>query len=91
MQALFVAVALLLLAVAVFAFQNPDAVTVRFLHWHISASVAVLTIAAAATGALTVALVSVATRFLQWTRRPGDSSPPRPTAEPPAESDPRRR
>jgi uncharacterized integral membrane protein len=33
MQALLVAVALLLLAVAVFAFQNPDVVTVRFLHW----------------------------------------------------------
>jgi uncharacterized integral membrane protein len=91
MQALLVAVALLLLAVAVFAFQNPDAVTVRFLHWQLSASVAVLTIAAAATGALTVGLAGVATRFLQWTRRPADSSPARPPGEPPAESDPRRR
>jgi uncharacterized integral membrane protein len=91
MQALLVAVALLLLAVAVFAFQNPDVVTVRFLHWQLSASVAVLTLAAAATGALSAALASVATRFVQWTRRPADSPPSHPPAEPPAEADPRRR
>ncbi|MGH7357978.1 MAG: lipopolysaccharide assembly protein LapA domain-containing protein [Candidatus Rokuibacteriota bacterium] len=92
MQGLLVVVALLLLGVAVFAFQNPDAVTVRFLHWQLSASVAVLTIAAAATGALSAALASFATRFLQWRRRPGD--PPRPDpppVEPPRELDPRRR
>jgi uncharacterized integral membrane protein len=91
MQALLVAVALLLLAVAVFAFQNPDVVTVRFLHWQLSASVAVLTLAAAATGALSAALASVATRFVQWTRRPTESPRLNPAAEPPAESDPRRR
>ena len=45
MQALLAVVAVLLFAVAVFAFQNPDAVTVRFLHWELSASVAVVTIA----------------------------------------------
>ena len=38
MQALLAVVAVLLLAVAVFAFQNPDAVAVRFLHWELSAS-----------------------------------------------------
>ena len=51
MQALLAVVAVLLFAVAVFAFQNPDAVTVRFLYWQLSASVAVVTIASAATGA----------------------------------------
>jgi uncharacterized integral membrane protein len=91
MQALLVVAALLLLAVAVFAFQNPDVVTVRFLHWNLSASVAVLTLAAAATGALTAALASVATRFVRWTRRPGESPRPHPPVEPPAETDPRRR
>jgi uncharacterized integral membrane protein len=91
MQALLVVVALLLLGVAVFAFQNPDAVTVRFLHWQLSASVAVLTIAAAATGALTAALASFATRVVHWTRRPGDPPRPEPPLEVPRESDPRRR
>jgi uncharacterized integral membrane protein len=92
MQAVLVVVALLLLAVAIFAFQNPDAVTVRFLHWQLSASVAVLTIAAAATGALSAALASIATRFMQWTRRPGELPRPDPTTvELPPESDPRRR
>ena len=71
MQALLAVVAILLLAVAVFAFQNPDAVTVRFLHWQLSASVAVVTIASAATGALAAALASLAARFVKWTRRPG--------------------
>jgi uncharacterized integral membrane protein len=92
MQGLLVVVALLLLGVAIFAFQNPDAVTVRFLHWQLSASVAVLTIAAAVTGALSAALATFATRLLQWTRRPGELPRPDPTAvEPPPESDPRRR
>ena len=84
MQALLVVVALLLLAVAVFAFQNPDAVTVRFLHWQLSASVAVVTIAAAATGALAAVLASLAGRLLRWTHRPGP--PPRsgPAGTPPS-------
>ena len=76
MQALLAAVAFLLLAVAVFAFQNPDPVTVRFLHWQLSASVAVVTIAAAATGALAAGLASLAARFVRWTRRPGPPSRP---------------
>jgi len=88
MQALLAVVAVLLLAVAVFAFQNPDAVTVRFLHWRLSASVAVVTIAAAATGALAAALASLAARFVKWTRRPAGPSRPgpsetRPVAPPP--------
>ena len=83
MQALLAVVAVLLLAVAIFAFQNPDAVTVRFLHWRLSASVAVVTIAAAATGALAAALLSLAARFVRWTRRSGGSSPTDPTVTPP--------
>jgi uncharacterized integral membrane protein len=79
MQGLLAVVAVLLLAVAVFAFQNPDAVTVRFLHWQLSASVAVVTIASAATGALAAALASLAARFVRWKRRP----PPGPRASPP--------
>ena len=81
MQVLLAVVAVLLLAVAIFAFQNPDAVTVRFLHWQLSASVAVVTIASAATGALAAALTSLAARFVKWTRRPG---PPPPVPTPPS-------
>jgi uncharacterized integral membrane protein len=76
MQVLLAIVAILLLAVAIFAFQNPDAVTVRFLYWQLSASVAVVTIASAATGALAAALASLAARFVRWTRRPRPSSRP---------------
>ncbi|HEY7141434.1 MAG TPA: LapA family protein [Methylomirabilota bacterium] len=88
MQTLLAIVAILLLAVAVFAFQNPDAVTVRFLHWQLSASVAVVTIASAATGALAAALASLASRFVKWTRRPGPSSGARPTVTPPPTTPP---
>jgi uncharacterized integral membrane protein len=88
MQVLLAVVALLLLAVAVFAFQNPDAVTVRFLHWQLSASVAVVTIASAATGALAAALASLAARFMRWTRGPGPSSRTGPTVVPPASAPP---
>jgi uncharacterized integral membrane protein len=84
MQVLFAVVAVLLLAVAVFAFQNPDAVTVRFLHWHLSASVAVVAIASAATGALAAALASLATRFVKWTRRQPGPTRPGPVTPPPA-------
>jgi uncharacterized integral membrane protein len=88
MQALLAVVAILLLAVAVFAFQNPDAVTVRFLRWQLSASVAVVTIAAAAAGALAAALASLASRFVKWTRRPGPSPRTGPPAAPPPPSPP---
>ena len=88
MQALLAVVAFLLFAVAVFAFQNPDAVTVRFLHWQLSASVAVVTIASAATGALAAALASLATRLVKWSRRPGPSPRPGPPVAPPPPSPP---
>ena len=88
MQALLAVVAILLFAVAVFAFQNPDAVTVRFLHWQLSASVAVVTIASAATGALAAALASLAARFVKWSRRPGPSPRPGPPVAPPPPSPP---
>jgi uncharacterized integral membrane protein len=84
MQALLAVVALLLLGVAVFAFQNPDAVTVRFLHWHLSASVAVVTIAAAATGALAAVLAGLAARFVKWTHRPAPPSRSGPAGTGPA-------
>jgi uncharacterized integral membrane protein len=83
MQSLLAVVAALLLAVAVFAFQNPDPVTVRFLHWEVSATVAVVTIASAATGALAAALASLAARFVRWTRRPGPPVAPPPSTPPP--------
>jgi uncharacterized integral membrane protein len=90
MQALLAVVAILLFAVAVFAFQNPDAVTVRFLYWQLSASVAVVTIAAAAAGALAAALASLAARFVKWTRRPGSPPPSgQPVAPPPASPPPK--
>lgn len=70
MQVLLALVALLLLGVALFAFQNPDPVVVRFVHWELSASVAVVTLASAATGALAAALTTLATRVVRWSRRP---------------------
>jgi uncharacterized integral membrane protein len=88
MQGLLAVVALLLLAVAVFAFQNPDAVTIRFFHWQLSASVAVVTIASAATGALAAGLASVAARLVKWTRRPGASARPGPPVAPPPSAPP---
>jgi len=88
MQALLAVVAILLLAVAVFAFQNPDPVTVRFLHWQLSASVAVVAIASAATGALAAALASLAARFVRWTRRPGAPSRTGPALTPPPSAPP---
>jgi uncharacterized integral membrane protein len=69
MQALLAVVALLLFGVAVFAFQNADSITVRFLHWQLSAPVGVVTLAAAATGALAAVLASLAARFVKWSRR----------------------
>jgi uncharacterized integral membrane protein len=88
MQALLAVVAVLLFAVAVFAFQNPDAVTVRFLHWELSASVAVVTIASAATAALAAALASLAARFVKWSRRPKPSAQTDPPVAPPPSAPP---
>ncbi len=88
MQVLLAIVALLLLAVAVFAFQNPDPVTVRFLTWQLSASVAVVALVATASGALATILVTVAARLLRWSRRPAPARAPdlsdRPPPPPPA-------
>lgn len=82
MQVLLAVAAVVLLAVAVFAFQNPDPVTVRFLHWQVSASVAVLTLVATASGALVTVLASVATRLLRWGRRPLTGPRPGAAGEP---------
>jgi uncharacterized integral membrane protein len=88
MQALLAVVAVLLFAVAVFAFQNPDAVTVRFLHWELSASVAVVTIASAATGALAAALASLAARLVKWSRGPKPTARTGPPVAPPPSAPP---
>lgn len=65
---IFILGILLLIAVAVFALQNPDPVTVRFLPWEIQASVAILTLAATATGAISAGLLGLASRLLRWQR-----------------------
>lgn len=64
---LFVVV-LLLLAVAIFAFQNPDPVTVRFLAWQTSSSLAIVSLVATASGVLMAAVFSAATRVRRWHR-----------------------
>ena len=68
MQLVFVLLTLLLLVVAIFALQNAEPATVRFLHWQIRSSVAVVTLAATAAGALIAALLSWAARLLRWSR-----------------------
>jgi uncharacterized integral membrane protein len=78
MQALFVLLTLLCLIVALFALQNAAPVSVRFLHWQIDSSVAVVTLAAATVGALIAWLLGLTTRLLRW----GRSRPPVPPATP---------
>jgi uncharacterized integral membrane protein len=68
MQFVFFIVILLLLAVAIFAFQNPDPVTVRFLVWRTSSSLAIVGLAATAGGALMAGLVGFAARIRRWRR-----------------------
>ena len=68
MQLVFVLVTLLLVAAALFAFQNPDPVTVRFLGWQVSSSVALVTLAAGATGALITLLLGLGARLRRWSR-----------------------
>lgn len=68
MQLVFILLTLLLLAVAIFALQNAEPVTVRFLHWQIHSSVAVVTLAATAVGALIAALLGWAARLWRWSR-----------------------
>lgn len=90
MQLLFVLLTLLLLAVALFALQNADAVTLRFWPWQVQSSVAVLTLAATAIGALIATLLTVATRLMRWGRsrgtgpdQPGPAPGPLDTIPPP--------
>ena len=68
MQLVFVLVTLLLVAAALFAFQNPDPVTVRFLGWQVSSSVALVTLAAGAAGALIAVLLGFGARLRRWSR-----------------------
>lgn len=72
----FVLLTLLLLAVTVFALQNAQLVTVKFLAWQVEASVAVLTLAAAAAGALAAGLVGLATRLRRWRLGPAAAGTP---------------
>lgn len=79
--ALFVVV-LLLLGVAVFAFQNPDPVTVRFLTWQTSSSLAIVSLVATASGIVMATLFSVATRVRRWHRDRGDRQSSAPSTNP---------
>jgi uncharacterized integral membrane protein len=68
MQLVFVLLTLLLLAVALFALQNSEHVTIRFWPWQVQASLAVVTLAATAVGALIAALLSWASQLRRWKR-----------------------
>ena len=68
MQLVFVLLTLLLLAVAIFAFQNPEPVTVKFLAWQVSSSVALVTVGSVMGGALIAALLSLTGRLRRWSR-----------------------
>jgi len=68
MQLVFVLLTLLLLAVALFALQNSEHVTIRFWPWEVQASVAIVALAATATGALMAGLLSLTGRLLRWRR-----------------------
>jgi uncharacterized integral membrane protein len=67
MLLLFV-LSVLLLAVAIFALGNAQAITVRFLYWELQSSVAVVTLAATASGVLIAGLVGLASRLRRWKR-----------------------
>ena len=81
MQLAFILLTVLLLAVALFALQNAQAVTVRFLAWQLESSVAILTLAAMAVGALAAGLLSLATRLKRWTRNRAATGPTAPGAQ----------
>jgi putative membrane protein len=90
MQLVFVLLIILLLAVALFAIQNADAVTVRFLHWQLQASLAVVTLAATATGAGIAVLLGWMARLRRWRKhraadRLARRLPSEPTARPPSD------
>ncbi len=65
---LLIVLSVLLLAVAIFALENGQAITVRFVYWQLESSVAVVTLAAAATGVLTAGLIGLASRLRRWKR-----------------------
>jgi len=75
---LLIVLSVLLLAVAIFALQNAQAITVRFLYWELQSSVAVVTLAAAAAGALIAGLIGVASRLRRWKRGRAATGAPRP-------------
>lgn len=80
-----IVLSVLLLAVVIFALQNAQAVTVRFLFWQLQSSVAVVTLAATATGVLIAGLFGLASRLQRWKRgRPvtAPASPAVPPSEP---------
>src|SRR3970040_269610 len=64
-----IVLSLLLLAVAIFALENAQAVTVRFLYWQLESSVAVVTLAATAAGALVAGLFGVGGCLPRWAGR----------------------
>ena len=63
-----VVLSILLLAVAVFALQNAALIPVHFLSWQLQASVAVVTLAATAAGALIAGLFGLGGRLRRWRR-----------------------
>jgi uncharacterized integral membrane protein len=63
-----IVLSVLLLDVAIFALENAQAVTVRFLSWQLQSSVAIVTLAAAAAGALVIGLAGLASRLRRWKR-----------------------
>lgn len=81
---LLIVLSVLLLAVAIFALQNAQAVTVRFLYWEIQSSVAVVTLAATATGVLIAGLVGLVSRLRRWKRGRAATGAPRLTPLPSA-------
>jgi len=75
-----IVLSVLLLAVAIFALENAQAVTVRFLYWQLHSSVAVVTLAATAAGALVAGLFGLASRLRRWTRGRAATGAARPPA-----------
>ncbi len=77
-----IVLSVLLLTVAIFALDNAQAVTVRFLYWQLQSSVAVVTLAATAAGALVAGLFGLASRLRRWTRGRAATGAARPPALP---------
>ena len=73
------------IAVAIFALQNPGVVTIQFLAWQASSSLAVVTLAAAASGAFIATLLGLTARLRRWRRDRSTGQPnAKPAAPPPA-------